>query len=76
MKEAARWWWAFLLISAVSLVVNLFVFFVMSSDARFFLLVGPLIFAGTLAFLAGFQFNNHLRASGRTGGVWHQRVVR
>lgn len=70
MKEAARLWWAYLVISAGSFGLVSVALFLMSSDVRFLILLSTATCSVPMAFLAGFLFNNHLRATGRKMGGW------
>ena len=70
IKDSARLWWVFLVISVATFAVTTLSLLLLSSDVRFLIPLTTAVFTFQLSFLAGFLFNNHLRATGRARGGW------
>jgi hypothetical protein len=75
--RAARRWWVLLVTAVATFVLTTLVLLALAEDLRFLIPLATAAFTVPVAFQAGFQFNNHLRATGRDRGGWpEQRVLR
>jgi hypothetical protein len=70
LRESARLWWVFLVVAVATFAATTLGLLLLSSDVRFLIPLATAVFVVQLSFLAGFLFNNHLRATERTSGGW------